>query len=160
MIRTLFLALLFSLAALAPAYTVRPDEVLADPQLESRARAISSELRCMVCQNQSIDDSDAALARDLRLLVRERLSAGDSDSAIRAFLTARYGDFILLRPPLKLETALLWVGPGVIFLLVALLLLRRRYKKEDVAGAELTTEERAELAAVLSSKDEARRSAG
>jgi cytochrome c-type biogenesis protein CcmH len=160
MIRTLFLALLFSLAALAPAYTARPDEVLADPQLESRARAISSELRCMVCQNQSIDDSDAPLARDLRLLVRERLSAGDSDSAIRAFLTARYGDFILLRPPLKLETALLWVGPGVIFLLVALLLLRRRYKKEDVAGAELTTEERAELAAVLSSKDEARRSAG
>jgi cytochrome c-type biogenesis protein CcmH len=160
MIRTLFLALLFSLAALGPAYAVRPDEVLADPQLESRARAISSELRCMVCQNQSIDDSDAPLARDLRLLVRERLSAGDSDSAIRAFLTARYGEFILLRHPLKLETALLWVGPGVIFLLVALLLLRRRYKKEDVAGAELTTEERAELAAVLSSKDEARRSAG
>jgi cytochrome c-type biogenesis protein CcmH len=156
MIRAIFLAVALSFAALAPAYAVRPDEMLADPQLEGRAREISSELRCMVCQNQSIDDSDAPLARDLRLLVRERLRAGDSDGAVRSFLTARYGDFILLKPPLKFETALLWAGPALILLLGALIIVLRRSEKEggDSPGGELTAEERAQLAAVLSPKEE------
>jgi cytochrome c-type biogenesis protein CcmH len=158
MSRVIFLALLFSLAAFAPAYAVRPDEMLTDPKLETRARAISSELRCMVCQNQSIDDSDAPLARDLRILVRERLKEGDSDDSIRAFLTARYGDFILLRPPLKFETALLWLGPGLVFLLAALVIFVRRRKngRAAIMAAELTAEERAELASILSPKETGR----
>jgi cytochrome c-type biogenesis protein CcmH len=162
MMRAICLAVLFSLAAMAPAYAVRPDEVLADPQLEARARAISAELRCMVCQNQSIDDSDAPLARDLRLLVRERLKAGDSEDAIRTFLTARYGDFILLKPPLKFETVLLWVGPAAILFLGALIIVMRRSNSDNRArlGAELTAEEGADLAAILSAKDEAQRNAG
>src|SRR5258707_8552037 len=99
------------LVSAMPAYAVQPDEVLANPTLEVRARALSRELRCMVCQNQSIDDSDAPLARDLRLLVRERLSTGDSDRQVIDFLVARYGEFVLLRPRLALHTALLWLGP-------------------------------------------------
>ena len=152
MIRAIFLGLMFSIAAFAPAYAVRPDELLADPALESRARAISSELRCMVCQNQSIDDSDAPLARDLRLLVRERLQEGDSDAAIHAFLTARYGDFILLKPPLKLETALLWIGPGLVLLLGGVMILIHRSRRDQGApiAADLTAEEGAELASILS----------
>ena len=160
MIRAAFLAVALSFAALAPAYAVRPDEMLPDPQLEARAREISAELRCMVCQNQSIDDSDAPLARDLRLLVRERLKDGDSDSAVRAFLTTRYGDFILLKPPLKLQTMLLWAGPALILLLGALIIVVHRSKKVEPVSAELTAEERAELAAILSSKEETRPSAG
>ena len=162
MIRAISLGVFLLLAALAPAHAVRPDEVLTDPSLEARARAISSELRCMVCQNQSIDDSDAPLARDLRILVRERLKAGDSDNAIRAFLTARYGDFILLKPPLKFETAPLWVGPGLILLLGGLVIFVRRSRRDKPAAidAELTANERAELASVLSSKPETGRSGG
>jgi cytochrome c-type biogenesis protein CcmH len=162
MMRAICVAVLFSLAILAPAYAVRPDEVLADPQLEARARAISAELRCMVCQNQSIDDSDAPLARDLRLLVRERLKAGDSEDAIRTFLTARYGDFILLKPPLKVETVLLWAGPAAILFLGVLILVMRRSNGNNGArsGAELTAEEGAELVSILSTRDEAQRNAG
>ncbi len=111
------------------ARAVQPDEILADPKLEARARDLSAQLRCMVCQNQSIDDSSAELARDLRLLVRERLKAGDGDDAIRAYLVQRYGDFILLKPPVKPETLPLWGAPIVILLLgggAILLNLRRR----------------------------------
>ena len=97
--------------ASAFAHAVQPDEVLPDATLEARARALSKELRCMVCQNQSIDDSDAPLARDLRILVRERLKAGDSDPQVIDFLVARYGEFVLLRPRLHWHTALLWLGP-------------------------------------------------
>ena len=96
----------------APALAVQPDEILADPALEARARDLSRELRCMVCQNQSIDDSDAPLARDLRLLVRERLKAGDSDGQVLDFLTARYGEFVLLKPRFGWDTALLWLAPA------------------------------------------------
>jgi len=103
----LLLLLMFSPAALA----VQPDEQLADPALETRAREISAGLRCLVCQNQSIDDSDAPLARDLRILVRQRLEAGDSDAMVRDFLVARYGDFILLKPPFSTSTLLLWLTP-------------------------------------------------
>ena len=99
----------FALCATVPALAVQPDEVLPDPALEARARALSKELRCMVCQNQSIDDSDAPLARDLRLLVRERLKAGDSDTQVLDFLVARYGEFVLLKPRFDWPTALLWL---------------------------------------------------
>jgi cytochrome c-type biogenesis protein CcmH len=151
MIRVISLGVLLLLAALAPAHAVRPDEVLTDPALEARARDISAELRCMVCQNQSIDDSDAPLARDLRLLVRERVKAGDTDNAIRTFLTARYGDFILLKPPLKLETALLWAGPGLVLLLSAALIAWRRSRKTDFGApdSDLTSKESAALKSLL-----------
>jgi len=112
-LRTLLFAL--ALVGAAPVWAVQPDEVLSDPTLEARARALSKELRCMVCQNQSIDDSAAPLARDLRLLVRERLSAGDSDAQVVNYLVARYGEFVLLRPRFNLHTALLWLlPPGVL----------------------------------------------
>jgi cytochrome c-type biogenesis protein CcmH len=94
-----------------PALTVQPDEVLKDPALESRPRALSAELRCLVCQNESIDDSEAPLARDIRLLIRERIGQGESNDAVRAYLISRYGDFILLKPPFKPETLLLWLSP-------------------------------------------------
>ena len=104
---------LLVLTLLAPggAWAVQPDEVLSDPALEARARVLSKELRCMVCQNQSIDDSAAPLARDLRVLVRERLTGGDSDQQVLDFLVARYGEFVLLKPPFAWHTALLWLGP-------------------------------------------------
>lgn len=101
------------------AFAVAPDEILADPALEARARALSGELRCLVCQNQSIDDSDAPLAKDLRVLLRERLLAGDSDAEIKAFLVSRYGTFVLLKPPLSWRTMILWTGPFVLLALAA-----------------------------------------
>jgi cytochrome c-type biogenesis protein CcmH len=123
-----FLAMAFAFAA-NTAHAVLPSEMLQDPALEARARALSQELRCMVCQNQSIDDSDAPLAADIRVLLRERIAAGDSDEAVRAFLVARYGEFILLKPPFNLHTALLWIVPPAALGLgavVALFAYRRR----------------------------------
>lgn len=113
----LAIALIFGAAGAPwkPAVAVQPDEVLEDPQLEERARELSKRLRCLVCQNQSIDDSDAELARDLRILVRERLKAGDSDEEVLRFLVARYGDFVLLKPPIKPTTWILWFGPLAVF---------------------------------------------
>ena len=110
--RTVLLACL--LLGAGPAAAVQPNEVLADPVLETRARDLSAGLRCMVCQNQSIDDSDAPLARDLRLIVRERLAAGDSDTQVLDYLVARYGQFVLLRPRFETETLLLWLTPVLI----------------------------------------------
>jgi len=101
-------ALLFSLSA---ARAVEPDEMLKDPALEARARALTQELRCVVCQNQSVDDSDAPLARDIRILVRERIQNGDSVDEARAFIVARYGNYVLLKPPLEFDTLVLWFGP-------------------------------------------------
>jgi cytochrome c-type biogenesis protein CcmH len=148
--------LLVAMALIAPAaLAVQPDEVLPDPALEARARALSKQLRCMVCQNQSIDDSDAPLARDLRLLVRERLQAGDSDRAVTDFLVARYGEFVLLNPRLSAHTALLWVGPGAVLLIgaVGLFFLARRVRKGGESGsssqAGLTPDEEARLAEIL-----------
>jgi cytochrome c-type biogenesis protein CcmH len=100
----------------SPAHAVRPDEMLADPALEARAREISKDLRCLVCRNQSIDDSDADLAHDLRVIVRERISGGDSNDQVLAYVRARYGDFVLLRPPFQLDTLLLWGGPLIVLL--------------------------------------------
>jgi cytochrome c-type biogenesis protein CcmH len=118
--------LLLLLAIVAtPVAAVEPGEMLQDPALEARARTISQELRCLVCQNQSIDDSNAALAKDLRLIVRERLSAGDSDAAVLAFVEARYGEFVLLRPKLNAHTLLLWFAPLLLLVATAFLVLRR-----------------------------------
>ena len=139
----------FVLGAFA-AYAVQPDEILPDPALETRARDLSRELRCMVCQNQSIDDSDAPLARDLRLLVRERLKAGDSDTQIIDFLVARYGDFVLLKPRFTMHTALLWLLPFLVLIAgaAALLMLRRRQQNRAVSAA-LSDDEEARVAEVL-----------
>jgi cytochrome c-type biogenesis protein CcmH len=129
------------------ALAVQPDEMLADPRLEARARALSRELRCMVCQNQSIDDSDAPLARDLRVLVRERIRAGDSDPKVLDFLVARYGEFVLLRPRFEWHTALLWLTPIVILgggAIALLVLARRRSRPDESPG--LTPQEEARLA--------------
>jgi cytochrome c-type biogenesis protein CcmH len=117
--------LLIMLLAVPPALAVEPDEMLADPALEARARSISQELRCLVCQNQSIDDSNAALAKDLRLIVRERLRAGDSDGAVLAFVEARYGEFVLLRPKLNAHTLLLWLAPLLLLAATAAGVIRR-----------------------------------
>ena len=135
----------------APAVAVQPDEILPDPKLETRARGLSHELRCMVCQNQSIDDSEAPLARDLRLLVRERIAAGDSDSQVIDFLVARYGEFVLLKPRLERHTLLLWLLPPLALAGGGLALWmhsRRRAKSaaaEDLSPSHLTAEEEARL---------------
>ena len=138
---------LFLLAA--PALAVQPDERLADPALEARARALSRELRCIVCQNESIDDSNATLAKDIRVLLRERLSAGDSDAQAKAFLVARYGDFVLLRPPVRTETWLLWYGPFALLALGAAVAFAALRRRRPVPPAPLTPEEQARLAALL-----------
>src|SRR3954453_2527702 len=113
------LLLIVALMASTSAWAVQPDEVLPDAALEARARSLSKELRCMVCQNQSIDDSDAPLARDLRVLVRERLQGGDSDRQVIYFLVSRYGEFVLLKPRFSLHTALLWLGPLAVLVIGA-----------------------------------------
>jgi cytochrome c-type biogenesis protein CcmH len=125
-----------TLAAASPSLAVQPDEILPDTTLEARARALSRELRCMVCQNQSIDDSDAPLARDLRLLVRERLKAGDSDQQVLDFLTSRYGQFVLLKPRFGWDTALLWGAPAGVLLVggFAIVMALRRRKDLSVAA--------------------------
>lgn len=114
--RTLFLAISLLLSVSSTTFAVEPDEMLANPALEERAQALSKTLRCMVCQNQSIEDSAAPLARDLRLIVREHIKAGESDGQIRDFLVARYGEFVLLEPRLSPHTILLWLVPGMILL--------------------------------------------
>lgn len=138
----------------SPAMAVQPDEILSDPAMEERAREISKELRCLVCQNQSIDDSDAPLARDLRLLVRERLQAGDSNEETVSFIVDRYGDFVLLRPPFKNSTLILWIGPALILIagIVGVVIWHRRRPAVAVtaAAAPLTAEEQARLDKVLS----------
>src|ERR1700680_2248492 len=111
-VRCFVMALVFAAASVA--WAVQPDEILSDPALEARARTLSRELRCMVCQNQSIDDSDASLARDLRIIVRERLKAGDSDAQVLEFLTSRYGEFVLLKPSMSWHNALLWLAPLIV----------------------------------------------
>jgi cytochrome c-type biogenesis protein CcmH len=141
------LLLLFTLlASLAgPALAVQPDEVMKDPALETRARSLSSELRCLVCQNESIDDSEAPLARDIRILIRERIGKGESNDSVRAYLVSRYGDFILLKPPFKPETLLLWLSPVLTLGLgVAAALYARR--RAPSATPRLSDEEEARLA--------------
>lgn len=146
---------LSSLSALA----VNPDEVLDDPLLEKRARALSVNIRCLVCQNQSIDDSNADLARDLRVLVRERLVAGDSDTEVLDYLIARYGDFVMLKPPFKGSTYILWFGPLIVFVLAAIGLAvyfrRRRTEYADAGDStrRLSSDERERLTRLLDRED-------
>jgi cytochrome c-type biogenesis protein CcmH len=150
--RRIALAIGFLLLTAVAAPAVQPDEVLRDPALEQRARALSGGLRCLVCQNQSIDDSDAPLARDLRILVRERLVAGDSDKAVVDFVVARYGDFVLLRPPFNAQTLLLWVAPFLILVAGGLFAWRRgrRGSAADVgAVSPLSEEERSRVEKLL-----------
>jgi cytochrome c-type biogenesis protein CcmH len=145
------LSLFLLLASPISAGAVQPDEILADAKLEARARALSAELRCMVCQNESIDDSHADLARDLRLLVRERLKAGDSDDQVRTFLVQRYGDFILLKPPFKPTTLLLWGAPVFVLLAggTAIVLALRRRRASTVSVQDLSDSEKAKLETLI-----------
>jgi cytochrome c-type biogenesis protein CcmH len=148
MLGLLIFALLLPLAVAA----VEPDEILDDPALEQRAREISKELRCLVCQNQSIDDSNADLAKELRLIVRERLVAGDSDEEVIAFMTSRYGDWVLLRPPFNPRTWALWIGPAVVFAAAAagaaVYIRQRGRAKADGDVPPLTDAEKRRIAAL------------
>ena len=139
------------MASLAAAtYAVEPSERLADPALEERARALSQELRCLVCQNQSIDESNADLAHDLRVLLRKRLLAGDTDRQVLDYVVARYGQFVLLDPPFEPATYLLWLTPPLLLLGTGILLLiRARCRRPDRLLPPLTEEERAHAAALL-----------
>ena len=143
------LALLALVLGTSLAQAVQPDEILADPVLEARAREISAELRCLVCQNQSIDDSNAPLARDLRLLVRERLVSGDSDDEVRDYLVARYGDFILLRPPFGSATLLLWLTAPLALLVGGFVAVRRFRAGSSAPTGRLSAEEEQKLASIL-----------
>ena len=151
MIPRFVLALWLLTVCATSGWAFSPDERLRDPALEARARGLSAELRCLVCRNESIDDSNADLARDLRLLVRRRLTAGDTDAQVLAYMTQRYGDYVLLRPPVKPATYLLWFGtPALLAGLLAFLLLRRRTVRES--ADPLSDEERGRLQALLNGK--------
>ncbi len=146
----LVLGLLIALGAFAPsggAWAVQPDEVLKDPAMEMRARDISAGLRCLVCQNQSIDDSDAPLARDLRLIVRERLKAGDDDRQVQDYVVGRYGEYVLLRPVLALHTLLLWLSP-LVALGLGIVGLWRLSRRRAESESRLSAAEEAEIAAL------------
>ena len=149
--RLALIALLFALVAPAASLAVEPDEILKDPKLETRARHLSEELRCMVCQNQSIDDSAAPLARDLRLLVRERLTKGDSDSEVLNYLVARYGEFVLLKPRFELQNLLLWGLPPFALLagMVALYMAARRRASVEAKPPALSPDEQKKLATLV-----------
>ena len=151
--KAVLVALAIGLATTA-AGAVEPDEVLDDPVLESRAREVSKGLRCLVCQNQSIDDSDAELARDLRVLVRERLTAGDSNEQVVDYVVSRYGDFVLLAPPFKAATYVLWLGPAALAIagvIAVVVFYRRRNAASVAAGAPppLSDAEKRRLAGLL-----------
>ncbi|WP_421913823.1 cytochrome c-type biogenesis protein [Mesorhizobium sp.] len=141
----LLLTLLFSGAAQA----VKPDEVLADPGLEARARALSEGLRCMVCQNQSIDESDADLARDLRVLVRQRIIAGDTDQQVLDYIVSRYGEFVLLKPRFEPRTVLLWGTPVILLLAGGIFIVLTTRSRRSIATKSLTVEEQAALETIL-----------
>ena len=146
-------AIVVMLAAIAPSSSlaVQPNEMLKDPKLETRARELSRELRCMVCQNQSIDESEAPLARDLRLLVRERLTKGDTDQQVLDFLVVRYGEFVLLKPPLESRTIILWALPPVALLAgaVGLFFALRRRRTAQLEPATLSNEEQRKLSTLV-----------
>jgi len=149
--RVALIGLLLSLAMTGTATAVQPDEMLKDSALESRARDLSRELRCMVCQNQSIDDSEAPLARDLRLLVRERLTKGDSDQQVLSFLVSRYGEFVLLRPPLEWHTLLLWGLPPAALAAgtIGLFIMSRRRRSVAAEADPLNRDEEQRLSTLV-----------
>jgi len=152
--RLALIALLVALVAPTAALAVEPDEILKNPQLEARARHLSEELRCMVCQNQSIDDSAAPLARDLRLLVRERLTAGDSDHEVLNYLVARYGEFVLLKPRFELQNLLLWGLPpfALVAGMIALFVTARRRRAVNLQAPALSAAEQQRVAALVESQ--------
>ncbi|TIS59776.1 cytochrome c-type biogenesis protein [Mesorhizobium sp.] len=143
------LVLLLTLVFAGAAFAVRPDEVLVDPALEARARALSEGLRCMVCQNQSIDESDADLARDLRIVVRQRLVAGDTDQQVMDYIVSRYGEFVLLKPRFSLRNALLWGTPVLLLFAGGILIVLNVRSRRSTASDALTAEEQAALDAIL-----------
>ena len=147
------LMLLLALGWSFPVRAVQPDEMLSDPKLEARARAISEQLRCLVCQNELIDESEAPLAHDLRVLVRQRIEAGDSDAQVMNFIVARYGEFVLLKPRLEWRTALLWgTPPGLLLIGIVMLLIAARRRKGAavvIGSANLTAAEEARVAELL-----------
>jgi len=144
------LAMILALLAPLPAFAVNPDEVLSNPVLEQRARNLSAQLRCMVCQNQSIDDSNAELARDLRVLVRERLTNGDTDDQVVDYVVSRYGEFVLLKPRLSAKTVILWATPVLLLLVGAIaILVFVRTRPSQRAVAALTAEEQARIEELL-----------
>ena len=142
-------ALLLLMLQQGGALAVQPGEALADPKLEARARALSTELRCMVCQNQSIDISDADLARDLRVLVRERLTAGDSDSEVLDYIVSRYGEFVLLKPQMSLRNALLWGTPLLLLLAGGVVVFRAGRSDKRGETRQLDAQESAALEDIL-----------
>jgi len=152
-VRWLLGLVLMAFMATTPLLAVEPDEILKDRQLEERARALSSELRCLVCQNQSIDDSHAPLARDLRVLVRQKLVSGESDDAIRTFLVERYGDFILLKPRFAADTVILWIGPFALLVLGGLVLLWKSRQGSHIKVEALDHAEHVQLAELLNAKN-------
>ncbi|MEM8581802.1 MAG: cytochrome c-type biogenesis protein [Pseudomonadota bacterium] len=155
--RRLLLAAIAMVITAQASLAVQPDEILDDPVLEQRARELSKELRCVVCQNEPIDSSNAGVARDLRILVRERLVAGDTDAEVLDYIVARYGDYVLFRPPFKPATYALWIGPFVIMALGGIgvaVMLARRPRKIDAGAVALTAEEEAKLDAMLRNRDE------
>lgn len=151
---TAVLALVLLIQAAGVALAVNPDEMLKDPALEARAREISAGLRCLVCQNQSIDDSDAELARDLRLLVRERLKEGDTNAEVIDYVVSRYGEFVLLKPRFSARTLLLWGAPAVVLLFgIAAMVLGAVNRRSARANAPLTAQEEAEIARLMEPRD-------
>ncbi|MBV9456816.1 MAG: cytochrome c-type biogenesis protein CcmH [Bradyrhizobium sp.] len=161
--RVLAIACVLAALGLSAAHAVLPDEVMSDPAKETRARSLSRELRCMVCQNQSIDDSEAPLARDIRLLVRERIAAGDSDAQVIDFLVARYGEFVLLRPRFERQTYLLWLVPPLLLIgggVGLWLHTRRRVRGQfEPAVPALTPDEEDRLSALITDGTEGERAA-
>ena len=151
-----FIVLILALACSSPSFGVEPEEILHDPELEERARNISKGLRCVVCQNQSIDDSNAGLARDMRIMVRERIVAGDSDAQVTKYMVSRYGDYILLNPPLNKATFVLWFGPLVIVglgLLIPVIFFRRGKKSAMNTPKPLNEAERRRIKLMLEEKE-------
>lgn len=154
----LFALMSAAFALMSAAFAVEPDEVLEDPQLEARARALSEEIRCVVCQNESIDSSSAGIAKTMRILVRDRLLEGDSDQEVKDFLVERYGDYVLLKPPFKASTLVLWIGPFLVLLFGTAFLAFRLGKPQKAAfqSAPLSEEEQAELARRLGEDPESK----
>ena len=154
LIRNLSVAAVLALSVFmaVPALAVLPDEVLKDPALEARARLLSQDLRCLVCQNQSIDDSAAPLARDLRIIVRERLMKGETNDQVVGYLVARYGNYVLLKPPLQSDTVFLWIGPGLILLMsagIAILYFRGRNSVSELPTDALSESEQLQLEEIV-----------
>lgn len=147
--------LLLALSIVPPAWAVQPDEILKNPVLEARAEKVGSELRCLVCRNESVEASDAGLAHDLRVLIRQRIQAGDSDAQVIAYIRSRYGDFVLLKPPFKLDTVLLWIGPGLLVLLGAIAVWRfYRNQPAPAPTPPLNDDERRRLSALIEGEAE------